>query len=129
EHVDAGWIDAHCHIDDRLPGGEAAALDAARAAGVTAMVTVGCDRGSSLTAIDVATRNRDVWATVGLHPHDARHGVGTITDLFDHDRVVAVGECGLDYYYDHSPRDAQRTAFAAQIAIARERGLPLVVHT
>ena len=71
-----------------------------------------------------------VHATVGLHPHEARHGVDTIGDLFDGaGRPVAVGECGLDYHYDHSPRDAQREAFAAQIALAHERGLPLVIHT
>lgn len=124
-----GWVDAHCHIDGRLPGGEQSALDAARGAGVRAMLTVGCDRVSSLTAIDVAGRHPDVWATVGLHPHDARHGVETIADLLDRPRVLAVGECGLDYYYEHSPRDVQRAAFAAQIALAHERHLPLVVHT
>jgi TatD DNase family protein len=70
-----------------------------------------------------------VWATVGLHPHEARHGVETIVGLLDEPRVVAVGECGLDYHYDHSPRPAQRAAFAAQIQLAHERQLPLVVHT
>ncbi len=93
------------------------------------MVCVGCDRSSSLAAIEVATAHHDVWATVGLHPHEARHGVETIIDLLDDPRVVAVGECGLDYHYDHSPRAAQRTAFAAQIGLALERDLPLVVHT
>ncbi len=70
-----------------------------------------------------------MWATVGLHPHDAVQGVDSIVDLIDHDRVVAVGEAGLDYYYEHSPRDVQRTAFAAQIQLAHERGLPLVIHS
>src|SRR5690606_29453935 len=70
-----------------------------------------------------------VWATVGLHPHEARHGVDTITDLFDHPKVVAVGEAGLDYHYDHSPRQAQRTAFAEQIHLAHRLELPLVIHT
>ncbi len=74
-----------------------------------------------------------VHATVGLHPHEARFGVDTIADLFADDRgrhrPVAVGECGLDYYYDHSPRDVQRDAFAAQIDLAHALGLPLVIHT
>jgi TatD DNase family protein len=122
-----GWIDSHCH----LPAGEADGLVAeARAAGVTTMITVGCDRASSLEAIEVAARMPDVRATVGLHPHEARHGVDTIRDLFAGAvPPVAVGECGLDYHYDHSPRDAQREAFAAQVALAHDLDLPLVIHT
>ena len=123
-----GWFDSHCH----LPGGEAPVLvDEAVAAGVTAMITVGCDRATSEEALAVAARFPGVvHATVGLHPHEARHGVATIGDLFDGPvRPVAVGECGLDYHYDHSPRDAQRAAFAAQVAMANERRLPLVIHT
>ncbi|HEU4841089.1 MAG TPA: TatD family hydrolase [Ilumatobacteraceae bacterium] len=122
-----GWLDSHCH----LPADGAAELVAeAATAGVTTMVTVGCDRASSLEALAVAARFPGVHATVGLHPHEARHGVATIRDLFDGDvRPVAVGECGLDYHYDHSPRDEQRTAFAAQVALAHELALPLVIHT
>ena len=126
-----GWLDSHCH----LPGADAAALVAeARAADVTTMVTVGCDRATSIEALAVAgSASGDgvtVHATVGLHPHDASHGVATITDLFDGPvRPIAVGECGLDYHYDHSPRDVQRDAFAAQVALANERRLPLVIHT
>jgi TatD DNase family protein len=125
-----GWFDSHCHVhDERIPGGTDAAVVAAREAGVTTLVTVGCDRETSLAAIAAAEAHDDVWATVGLHPHEAIHGVDTITDLFDHPKVVAVGEAGLDHYYDHSPRDAQRTAFAAQIHLAHDLGLPLVIHT
>ncbi len=122
------WVDSHCH----LPGVEADELVAeAGAAGVGTMITVGCDRASSLEALDVAARHPGVHATIGLHPHEARHGVESIADLFDAagGRAVAVGECGLDYHYDHSPRDQQREAFAAQIAIANERAMPLVIHT
>jgi TatD DNase family protein len=120
-------VDSHCH----LPEAEAGELVAeALAAGVGTMVTIGCDRASSLEALVVAAVHSEVHATVGLHPHEARHGVDTIADLFDGPHApVAVGECGLDYHYDHSPRDAQREAFAAQIAIAHERALPLVIHT
>lgn len=124
------WTDNHCHLHDaRIPGGAAAAVDAARAAGVATMITVGCDRETSLAAIAVAEEFDGVWATVGLHPHDAKHGVDTVADLFDHPKVIAVGECGLDHHYDHSPRDVQREAFAAQIQWAHERDLPLVIHT
>jgi TatD DNase family protein len=92
-------------------------------------VCVGTDRARSAAAIAIAGGHADVWATVGLHPHDARHGVASVVDLVDGPRVVAVGECGLDYHYDHSRREVQREAFAAQVALAGERRLPLVVHT
>ncbi len=125
-----GWFDNHCHVDDeRIPGGTAGALAAARDAGVTGFITVGTDAERSAAAIAVATAFDDVWATVGLHPHDAVNGVESIVALLDADRVVAVGECGLDYHYDHSPREVQRDAFAAQVALAHERRLPLVIHT
>jgi TatD DNase family protein len=122
-----GWVDSHCH----LPDGDADELVAeAVAAGVGTMVTVGCDRASSIEGLAIAGRHPGVHATVGLHPHEARFGVATILDLLDGPvRPVAVGECGLDYHYDHSPRDAQREAFAAQVALANERRLPLVIHT
>ncbi len=124
------WFDSHCHIhDERIPDGADGAVEAARAAGVATMVTVGCDRATSLAAIEVAARFDDVHATVGLHPHEAAHGVDSIVDLLDTAGVVAVGEAGLDYYYDHSPRDAQHAAFAAQIQLAHERHLPLIIHT
>jgi TatD DNase family protein len=126
----AMWFDSHCHVhDEQIPGGTAGAVAAAVEAGVTGMITVGCDRATSQAAIDVAAAHPEVWATVGLHPHDASNGVDTIVDLLDADRVVAVGEAGLDYYYDHSPRDAQRAAFAAQVQLANTRRLPLVIHT
>jgi TatD DNase family protein len=124
------WFDSHCHVHDaRIPGGTAAAVAEAAAAGVSGMITVGCDRETSQAAIAVAASHSDVWATVGLHPHDAVNGVDSIVDLLDADRVVAVGEAGLDYFYDHSPRDVQRTAFAAQIQLAHARRLPLVIHS
>ena len=123
----SAWVDSHCH----LGADEAEQLVAEAAdAGVGALITVGCDRATSLEALSLAERFSNVHATVGLHPHEARHGVDTILDLFDGAvRPVAVGECGLDYHYDHSPRDAQRAAFAAQIALAHELRLPLVIHT
>ncbi len=125
-----GWVDSHCHVHDpSIPGGTTTAVDAARAGGVTTMITVGCDRATSLAAIQVAGEHDGVFATVGLHPHEARFGVDTIVDLLDTPGVVAVGEAGLDYHYDHSPRADQRVAFAAQVRLANERDLPLVIHT
>ena len=122
-----GWLDSHCHIPAETADEVVAE---AAAAGVTTMVTVGCDRASSLAGLAIAAEHGNVHATVGLHPHDASAGVATIADLFDGaHRPVAVGECGLDYHYDHSPRDVQREAFAAQIALANRLGLPLVIHT
>jgi len=122
-----GWLDSHCHIPAETADDVVAE---AAAAGVTTMITVGCDRASSLEGLAIAARHVSVHATVGLHPHDASAGVDSIADLFDGpQRAVAVGECGLDYHYDHSPRDVQREAFAAQIALANRLGLPLVIHT
>lgn len=125
------WTDTHCHLDigrsdDAIPDD---VLSSARAADVTTFITVGCDAESSRRAIDIAARHDDVWATVGLHPHEAVHGVDSIRELIDAPRVVAIGEAGLDYYYDHSPRDVQRIAFADQIAEAHRRDLPLIIHT
>jgi TatD DNase family protein len=125
----ASWTDSHCHLHDPAFEDAAAVVAEARDAGVTTMITVGTDRTTSLAAIALAEAHDGVFATVGLHPHDARHGVETVADLLDHPRVVAVGEAGLDHHYDHSPRDAQRVAFAAQIQLAHERELPLVIHT
>jgi TatD DNase family protein len=104
-------------------------LAAAREAGVTRVVTIGTDAAESEAAIAIAAAHADVWATVGLHPHDAKNGVDTIVPFLDAPKVVAVGECGLDYHYDHSPRDTQRAAFAAQIQLAHERRLALSIHT
>lgn len=127
------WTDTHCHLEDERYDGDLGGTDGvlarARANDVGRFVTVGCDAESSRRAIDIAGHHDDVWATVGLHPHEASQGVATIESLFGESRVVAVGEAGLDYYYDHSPRDAQRRAFADQIQIARRLDLPLVVHT
>ena len=122
------WADSHCHL--QYEGITEDALAAASAAGVGRIICVGTDVPQSEGAIEVARAHAGtVWATVGLHPHDAKEGVDGIVGLLDAPEVVGVGECGLDYYYDHSPRDVQREAFAAQIALAHERGLALVVHT
>lgn len=124
-----GYTDTHCHLYDTRGVPADDVIAAARAAGVTTMIDVGCDAATTASAIAAAEANEGIWATAGLHPHEAVHGVDTILEFLDHPKIVAIGECGLDHYYDHSPRDAQRTAFAAQIQLAHERKLPLVIHT
>ncbi len=121
------WTDQHCH----LPSGAAGAALAAeaRAAGVSRMITVGCDYEDSRRMIATARANHGVWATAGVHPHEARHGISGIEELLGEPEVVAVGEAGLDYRYDHSPRDVQAEVFAAQIDLANEHRMPLVIHS
>ncbi len=123
------WTDSHCHIPDDPSGDEIVAR--AAAAGVTRMVTIGTDRARSVAAINVAGRHPGVSATVGLHPHEATARSESIADLVDRSPqvVVGVGECGLDFFYEHSPREAQRKAFADQVQMAAERDLTLVIHT
>ena len=123
------WTDSHCHVANDKSGDDT--VDRAFAAEVRRLVAVGTDRSHSLAAIAVARRHSGVWATVGLHPHDASQGIESVADLLDDPPpfVVGVGECGLDYFYEHSPRDRQREAFAAQIQLATEKDLTLVVHT
>jgi TatD DNase family protein len=90
---------------------------------------VGTDVRTSHLAVALAGRHDGVAATAGVHPHDAAGGTDGLAELLDGTSVVAVGECGLDYHYDHSPRAVQREVFAAQVAEARRRDLALVVHT
>jgi TatD DNase family protein len=129
--VDLRWTDDHCHLDLTAERGPSVdeAVAAARAAGVERLITVGTDVASSRTAIDVARAHDGVWATAGVHPHDAKDGWDGIEALLAEPEVVAVGECGLDYHYDHSPREVQRETFAAHIALAHAHDLALVVHT
>ena len=122
------WCDSHCHVPYEGLGTEV--IDEARLAGVTRLVTVGTDAAQSALALEIAASHEGVWATVGLHPHDASKGVETVEPLLrDNKKLVAVGECGLDYHYDLSPRAVQRDAFAAQVALAVYHDLALVVHT
>ena len=122
------WCDSHCHL--QYEGVPADAIDRAVAAGVGRIVCIGTDVAQSEAAIAIARAHPEhVSATVGLHPHDAKHQVDGLLPLLDAPEVVAIGECGLDYHYDHSPRPVQRDVFAAQIDLAADRGLALVVHT
>ena len=123
------WIDDHCHLD-RDPARATAQVAAAREVGVERLISVGCDVAQSADYIDAARRFPGVvWATAGVHPHDAKDGIGGLEALLVEPEVVAVGECGLDFHYDHSPRDVQAEVFAAQIALAHAHDLALVIHT
>ena len=123
------WTDDHCHLPED-PEGAAVVIAEASDAGVPRLITVGCDVAQSTSYAALAAANPGVvWATAGVHPHDAKGGIEGLEDLVAAGSVVAVGECGLDFHYDHSPRDVQRQVFAAQIAMAKAHGVPLVVHT
>ncbi len=124
------WADQHCHLPPD-PHEAQDWVNEARAAGVNAIVNVGTALQSSREALAVARACRGVWATAGVHPHDASDGIDGLEELIRSSgpELVAVGEAGLDYHYDHSPRDAQREVFAAQIDIANRHGLALVVHS
>jgi TatD DNase family protein len=131
-----GWTDAHCHLQGRyLEDGDLAhALARAREAGVDRLVVIGTDAGTSREAHELVVTSVDgieLFSTVGLHPHDAASGVTAVAELAREraDRVVGIGECGLDYFYEHSPRSDQREVFAAQIGLAHELDLALVVHS
>ncbi len=123
-------VDSHCHLE--MIADTRGAVAEARAAGVGQIVTIGIDLPSSRAAIDLAADEPGVYATVGLHPHEAHlldeACLADLEELAGRARVVAIGECGLDFYRDLSPRDAQRRAFSAQIELALRAGLPLVVH-
>ena len=133
------WTDAHCHLQDRFLSGDADvhsnvrnALQRAFDAGVDRAIVIGTDLTTSGEALSITEMSSPVelFATVGLHPHDATSELAPIADIAraGHDRLVGIGECGLDYFYEHSPRAAQREAFAAQVALAIELDLALVIH-
>jgi TatD DNase family protein len=126
-------IDTHVHFNSRaLSGMWRDALSRAVTAGVEACIVVGYDLESSQKGVALSEADTRLFATVGVHPHDAAHwseeAGQKITDWLDHPRVVALGEIGLDFYRDLSPRDAQYAVFSAQLALAREKNAPVVIH-
>jgi len=126
--------DSHCHLNYKgLAERQDEVLAVARAAGVTAMLNIATRESEWDDVLAVAERESDVWATVGIHPHEAdKHpdvDTAKLVDRAAHPRVVGIGESGLDYYYDHSDRDRQRASFRSHIAASRETGLPIIVHT
>ena len=127
-------IDSHCHLNyEGLVERQGEVLENARNRGVRGFLNISTRQREWNDIIALAEREADVWASVGVHPHEAdAHpdlGAAALVEGADHRRVVAIGECGLDYYYDNSDRGAQRERFQAHIEAARETGLPLVVHT
>lgn len=126
--------DSHCHLNYKgLAERQGDVLAAARASGVTAMLNIATRESEWDDVLRVAEREPDVWATVGIHPHEAdQHpdiDTAKLVERAAHPRVVGIGESGLDYYYDHSDRDRQRASFRSHIAASRETGLPIIVHT
>ena len=127
-------IDSHCHLNyEGLAERQDEVLDAARARGVRGFLNISTREREWGAVVGTAERHPDVWASIGIHPHEAdAHpdlGAAALIDAAEHRRVIAIGECGLDYYYDKSDRAAQRERFEAHIEAARATGLPLVVHT
>lgn len=125
-------IDTHAHIHDKaFDEDRDAIVERMHAAGIETAVTVGCDMADSQRALDTAIRY-GIYASVGIHPHEAKDAPEDLAAAFApflaSDRVLAIGETGLDYYYDHSPRDVQQRVLRAQIALARERNYPVIFH-
>ncbi len=128
------FVDSHCHLNYKgVVEDQAAVLERARAAGVSAMLNISTRESEWQDVLGVAERHADIWASVGIHPHeaDAHAAVDTakLVERAQHPRIIAIGETGLDYYYDKSDREQQRLSFRNHIDAARETGLPVIVHT
>ena len=129
-------VDSHCHLDDaKFDADRAAVIERARAAGVTSLMAIGTGGGPADlgTAMRLAGEYPFLYATIGVHPHDASKAVpetfDRLRELAAHPKVLAIGEIGLDYHYDFSPRDVQRSVFERQLEIAAGSGKPIVIHT
>lgn len=126
------WVDSHCHLDHFGADEQSKLVSRAAEMGVTRLVTIGTRVAQAETVKAIAERFANVWATVGVHPHNAGEPpmptVEELVALADHPRVVGIGESGLDFFYDTSPRAEQREGFRRHIRAARLAGLPLVVH-
>jgi TatD DNase family protein len=127
-------IDSHVNLHaPQFAEDQAEVIDRARGAGVALMVTI-CDKVSVFDTVHaIAIAHSDIWCSVGTHPHEAKENPSltaqTLIELAGRGRVVGIGETGLDYFYDYSPRDIQQSVFRVHIEAARETGLPLIVHT
>lgn len=127
-------IDSHCHLEyEGLVEKQGEVLARAREAGIAGFVNISTRRSEWERVIATAERESDVWASVGIHPHEAdAHadlGEAALLEATQHPRVIAIGETGLDYYYDKSDRQVQQELFRTHIAVSRQTGLPLVIHT
>jgi TatD DNase family protein len=128
------FIDSHCHLNYKgLVEDQRGVIERARAAGVAGLLNISTREGEWDAVVATAETAPDIWASIGIHPHEAdKHPDVDTAKLIAkaaHPKVIAIGETGLDYYYDHSDRDQQCVAFRAHIGAARETGLPLIVHT
>lgn len=127
-------VDSHCHLEyEGLVEDQQGVISRARAAGIGGFLNISTRRREWDQVIATADREDDVWASVGIHPHEAdAHadlGAGALLEAARHPKVIGIGETGLDYYYDHSDRATQQALFRTHIGVARETGLPLIVHT
>lgn len=128
------FVDSHCHLNYKgLVEQERDVLERARAAGVGAMLNISTRESEWEAVIGLAEREQDVWASVGIHPHEADQHSGItaekLIEMAKNPRVIGIGETGLDYYYDYSDRDRQKACFRQHITAARTTGLPVIVHT
>ncbi|MCY4400402.1 MAG: TatD family hydrolase [Gemmatimonadetes bacterium] len=129
------FADSHCHLTDRaFSADRALVLEDAREAGVSRIVTIASDSDDSLAALELACEDGALWCSAGIHPHSVDGslpdtGLPVVRDIASHRRCVAIGETGLDYFYDNAPRDAQRRSFEQHARLAAELELPLVVHS
>ncbi len=127
-------VDSHCHLEYKgLVEDREGVLTRAREAGIGGFLNISTRQSEWDQVVATAAREPDVWASVGIHPHEAdAHadlGEGVLLAATEHPKVIAIGETGLDYYYDHSDRETQRALFRMHIAVARDTGLPLIIHT
>ncbi len=127
-------IDSHCHLEYKgVIEDQQGVLERARAAGIDQFLNISTKRSEWDQVVATAMRESDVWASVGIHPHEADGHADLDIDVLrkatDNPRVIAIGETGLDYYYDHSDRGVQQALFRMHIGVARETGLPLIIHT
>lgn len=127
-------IDSHCHLEYKgLVEDQAGVLERARAAGVRGFLSISTRQREWDQVIATTERHDDIWASVGIHPHEADGhadlGEAALLAAAEHPRVIAIGETGLDYYYDHSDREMQKALFRRHISVSRQTGLPLIVHT
>ncbi|MBI1871497.1 MAG: TatD family hydrolase [Chlamydiae bacterium] len=126
-------IDTHVHLNDpAFDEDRALVIERARGSKVEVMLDVSEDLASAKKSIDLFSKHSDIWSAVGLHPHRAcilgESEIHSFQKILHHERVVAVGEIGLDYYYDHQPREIQKKAFAQMLALAREGDFPVLIH-
>lgn len=123
------FTDTHCHIHQSdYPLDAEKVLENAKNKGVARLICVGVDAKSSSEAIVFANQHENAWASAGVHPHEAQYGIGGIKKLVKKPEVIAIGECGLDYFYTHSPKEDQIEVLEQQIDLALKNNLPLIFH-